>query len=178
MNKEKNTIRDKKKSALLSTQRYLDFAGVHDDTLVLKNGGIRAILEVGAVNFNLKSEDEQDSIIYSYQRFLNSLNFPIQILLKSRKLDIDQYIDGLKDKMRLQQNQLLKNQMTEYVEYVQKLVEYADIMEKKFYVVIPQNPLRAEKKSAWSSFMVKLSPMTRWLMYSLDERNLSRSKKA
>lgn len=156
--KPKSTVRGQKKIKVASTQRYLDFAGAHDDMLVLKNGGLRTILEVGSVNFNLKSEPEQESIILSYQRFLNALNFPIQILIKSRKLDIDVYLEGLKEKMRYQQNELLKNQMGEYIEYVSKLVEYADIMEKKFYVVIPYDPPRAEKKSTLASFMSKIKP--------------------
>ncbi len=157
-NKEKDTVRSKQKQKLLSTQRYLDFAAVHDDTLVLKNGGLRAVLEVSSINFNLKSEEEQNAIIYSYQRYLNALNFPVQILIKSRKLDIDLYLENLKDKMRHQQNELLKRQMSEYVEYISKLVEYADIMEKKFYVVIPQNPPRAEKKGFLQSFWEKIHP--------------------
>lgn len=157
-NTEKNTVRNKTKSKVLSTQRYLQFAGVHDDTLILKNGGLRSVLEVGSVNFNLKSETEQEAIIVSYQRFLNALNFPVQILIKSRKLDIDRYLDSLRGKMHKQTNQLLKKQMAEYIEYVGKLVEYADIMEKKFFIVIPQNPLRAEKKSNWSKFLDKITP--------------------
>ena len=155
---EKDTVRSKQKQKLLSVQRYLDFAGVHDDTLILKNGGIRAVLEVSSVNFNLKSDEEQNAIIYSYQRFLNALNFPTQILIKSRKLDIDLYLENLKEKLRHQQNELLKRQMTEYIEYISKLVEYADIMEKKFYVVIPQNPPRAEKKTFLQSFWEKIHP--------------------
>ncbi len=156
--KEKETVHTKSKNKILSTQRYLDFAGVHDDTLILKNGGLRAILEVSSVNFNLKSEEEQNAIIYGYQRFVNALNFPVQILVKSRKLDIDQYLDSLKEKLRHQQNELLKAQMSEYIEYVAKLVEYADIMEKKFYVVVPQNPLRAEQKGTLVSFWQKIHP--------------------
>lgn len=155
---EKETVKKSKKNKLLSTQRYLEFAGVHDDILILKSGGIRSILEVNSINFNLKSEAEQNSIIYGYQRFLNALDFPVQILMRSRKLDIDQYLEDLKEKTRFQQNELLKNQMMEYTEYISKLVEYADIMEKRFFVVIPQNPMRAEKKSVWSSFMDKIFP--------------------
>ncbi len=159
MNKlEKNTIKGKKKKKILSTQRYLEFAGVHDDTLILKNGGIRTILEVSSINFNLKSETEQNSIIYSYQRFLNSLNFPVQILIKSRKLDIDNYLEDLRVRMNSQNNELLKKQMKEYIEYITKLVEFTDIMEKRFFLIIPQNPMRAEKKSTWSSFLEKISP--------------------
>ncbi len=156
--KEKDTVKNKTKNKLVSTQRYLEFSGVHDDTLILKNGGLRGVLEVSSVNFNLKSDEEQNAIIFSYQRFLNSLNFPVQILVKSRKLDVDIYLEGLKEKMRYQQNELLKNQMAEYIEYVAKLVEFADIMEKKFYVVVAQNPYRAEQTSAWKSFWQKIHP--------------------
>lgn len=155
---EKETVKKSKKSKLLSTQRYLEFAGVHDDILILKSGGIRAVLEVNSINFNLKSKEEQNSIIYGYQRFLNGLDFPVQILMRSRKLDIDQYLDDLKEKTRHQQNELLKTQMVEYTEYISKLVEYADIMEKRFFVVIPQNPMRAEKTSVWTSFLDKIFP--------------------
>lgn len=155
---KKNSVRNAKKKKLLSTQRYLEFSGVHDDTLVLKDGGIRAILEVSSVNFNLKSEDEQNSITYAYQRFLNSLNFPVQILLRSRKLDIGNYLESLKDKTKAQSNELLKTQMGEYTEYISKLVEYADIMEKRFFVVIPQDPSRAENKSTIRRFLDKISP--------------------
>lgn len=155
---QKDTVRNKSKNKILSTQRYLDFAGAHDDVLVLKNGGIRAVLEVGSVNFNLKSEPEQESIIYGYQRFLNALNFPVQILIKSRKLDIDIYIQGLKEKLRYQQNELLKNQMAEYIEYITKLVEYADIMEKRFFVIVPFDPMRSDNRSWFKGFLAKIKP--------------------
>lgn len=155
---KKETVRNGKKNNLLSTQRYLQFAGVHDDTLVLKNGGIRTILEISSINFNLKSETEQEGIIRAYQQFLNSLNFPVQILVRSRKLDIDQYIDSLKVKLKKQTNPLLRNQMSEYIEYIMRLVEYSDIMEKRFFVVVPVNPPRAEKKGLLSDFLSYIKP--------------------
>lgn len=155
---EKETVKNGQKSKLLSTQRYLAFAGVHDDTLVLQNGGIRAVLNVSSLNLNLKSEEEQNAILYSYQSFLNALEFPVQILVQSRKLDIDTYLNGLKRRRNEQQNKLLQAQMEEYIEYIAKLVEYADIMEKRFYVVIPVNPQRSEKKSLIKQFKGKISP--------------------
>ncbi|PID70406.1 hypothetical protein CSB37_01815 [bacterium DOLZORAL124_38_8] len=162
----KNTTKDEQraikrkaqKGSMLSTQKYLQFAEAHDNILVLKDGGIRAVLEVSSVNFNLKSESEQDAIISGYQSFLNALNFPVQILIKSRKLDIDGYIDLLKDRMRKITNSLLKQQMEGYIEFVSKLVEFSDIMEKKFYVVVPVTPARAETKSALSSFLAYIAP--------------------
>lgn len=153
---QKNTKGTKNK--ILSTQRYLQFAGVRDDTLILKDGGLRAVFEVSSINFNLKSEQEQNAIISSYQKFLNALNFETQILVRSRKLDIDHYIEGLKHKMKDIENDLLKNQMAEYIEYIQKLVEYSDIMEKRFFVVVPVTPPRAEKKSLFSKFLAYIKP--------------------
>ena len=146
------------KNKALSTQRYLQFAAAKNDVLVLKNGGIRAILEVTSLNFNLKSEDEQKAIISSYQQFLNALNFPVQILCKSRKLDIDLYLARLRKREGEIQNPLLQKQMTEYIQYIQKLVEYADIMEKRFFVVVPVNPVRASSTGVFSSFLKYIAP--------------------
>ena len=154
----KDSVRNGKKNGLISTQRYLQFSEVHDDTLVLKNGGLRAVIEVSSMNFNLKSEAEQKAIINSYQSFLNTLNFPVQILVRSRKLDIDQYIAGLKHRYAGIENPLLQNQMGEYIDYITRLVEYSDIMEKKFYVVVLLNPARAQKKGVFASFLDYIQP--------------------
>jgi hypothetical protein len=89
------------------------------------------------VNFNLKSEDEQKSIISAYQGFLNLLDFPIQIYIRSKKIDIDNYVESVDKLAEKQENQLLQNQTYEYTAYVRKLVEYANIMEKQFYVIVP-----------------------------------------
>ncbi len=158
MKTDKENIKRANKNKILSTQRYLQFASVHDDTLVLKDGGLRAIIEVSAVNFDLKSEAEQNALVLSYQYFLNALNFPAQIVVRSRKLDIDQYIAMLKEKMQTQKNELLKGQMGEYIEYIQKLVEYTDIMEKRFFIVIPQNLDIAESSSLFSKFLRYITP--------------------
>ncbi len=152
-----DTIRQKKGAPAASTQLYLDIAEIKDDIVILKNGGIRAVLQTSSVNFNLKSEDEQNAIIYSYQNFLNSIDFPIQIVVRSRKLDIDQYVEKVKKIGEGHENPLLKNQTLEYCEYIQKLIEYADIMEKSFYVVVPYDPYRAQGLNMFSKFMQKIS---------------------
>lgn len=136
-----------------ATQTHLRIAEIRDNFLVLKNGGIRAVIETTSVNFNLKSEEEQNAIIYSYQAFLNTLDFPVQIVIKSKKLDLDNYLSNLREIGEKQPNPLLKTQTFEYIEYIQRLLEYADIMEKSFYVVIPQNPVRANKVSFWGKFL-------------------------
>ncbi len=151
------TLKSEKDKAF-STQRYLQFAGARDSILILKDGGVRAILEVSSVNFNLKSEAEQNSIILAYQRFLNSLSFPVEILMRSYKLDIEHYLDMLGQRKKKLTNQLLRDQMEEYIEYIQKLVEYSDIMEKKFFVIVPVDPPRAEKKSMIAKFWSYIHP--------------------
>lgn len=89
------------------------------------------------INFLLKSTEEQDSIIMSFQRFLNSLDFPVQIMVRSTKLDINGYLDKLWGLAVKQKNTLLQNQTYEYIEYLRKLVEIAQIMKKEFYIVVP-----------------------------------------
>lgn len=155
--KSKDTVRQKKGSPAASTQLYLNIAEIKDNVVVLKNGGLRAVLQTSSVNFNLKSEEEQNSIIISYQSFLNSLDFPIQIVVQSRKLDIDKYLENVRQIAAKHENPLLKQQTLEYAEYVQKLIEYADIMEKNFYVVVPFNAYRTEKISMFSKFMQRIS---------------------
>lgn len=144
-----------------STQAHLRIAEIREGVVVLKNGGIRGVLKTSSINFNLKSEQEQNAIIYSYQSFLNSLEFPIQILIRSKKLDIDDYIDGVKKLGEKQENKLLQQQTMEYAEYVKRLVEYADIMAKEFYVIVPFDPGRAqnpESTKKFYSFFQHLAP--------------------
>jgi len=152
------SVHGKKTGKAASTQRFLPFGEIHDNTLVLKNGGIRSIIKTSAVNFHLKSEDEQTALIYSYQNFLNSLEFPIQIVIRSKKLDIDLYLEKMKGKAEAQDNPLLRKQTFEYIEYIKKLVEYADIMEKSFYVIVPHDPMRAQTPSMFKRFMWNTHP--------------------
>lgn len=146
------------KQPQFATQLYLRIGEIHDNTVVLKNGGLRAIISVGSININLKSDDEQTALVYSYQNLLNTLEFPIQIVVKSRKLDITDYLAKLTELGKNQTNQLLKNQTYEYTEYVRRLVEYTDIMSKEFYVVVPYDPLRALGKTAVQKFWDYIHP--------------------
>jgi hypothetical protein len=94
-------------------------------------------VQCSTVNFLLKSTDEQDAIIISFQRFLNSLDFPIQVLVRSKKLDIESYLSDLNNKALKQTNELIQNQTYDYIEYLRKLIEVAQIMKKEFYIIIP-----------------------------------------
>ena len=119
------------------TQEHLPFSAVYQDTLILKNGEFRQIVLVSSVNFGLKSEEEQNAILYSYQAFLNSLPFPIQILIRSRQIDLAEYLENLKKHMFQQPNELIRYQTQEYVDFVSRLISIANIMDKKFLIVVP-----------------------------------------
>ncbi len=133
----KDSVRGKKKPYSMSTQRYLPIAEIKEDTVILKNGGLRAVLKVNSLNFNLKSEIEQQGIIAGYQAFLNTLIFPVQILVRSTRLNIDPYLKSLRDKVKGQTNPLVKEQTADYIGFMEKLVEIADIMQKNFYIIVP-----------------------------------------
>lgn len=120
-----------------ATQNFLKFSEIRDDTIIMQDGTLRAILAVSSTNFDLKSEEEQNALIYSYQRFLNSLEFHVQIILQSRKMDIGEYIEKLKIIMERQTNELLRMQTSEYIDFIARLVESANVMNKNFYVVVP-----------------------------------------
>lgn len=160
-----------------SSQLYMKIAEIRDDTVVLKNGGIRGILKVSSINFNLKSDDEQNAIIYSYQGFINSLEFPIQVVVRSKKLDIDNYIDQLNEIGEKQTNDLLQRQTYEYIDYIQRLIEYADIMEKEFFVIIPFDPYRSVKPNIMQRFFQNLSPKDTFSEFSKRSKEFTNLKK-
>ncbi len=120
-----------------STQDALKFAEIRNDTIILKDGNLRQILLCSSINFALKSEQEQNAIIFQYQNFVNSLTFPIQILMQSKKLDLSNYLAKLNEKANSQTNELLRAQTIDYIDFIKKLINLANIMDKRFYVTIP-----------------------------------------
>lgn len=131
-----STKQAKKQIPDTSTQRYLPFSQIRDNIIVMKDNSARVVLKCSTINFLLKSIEEQDAIIMSFQRFLNSIDFPIQIIVKSTKLDIEAYLNKLNTLALKQTNYLLQNQTYEYIEYLKKLIEVAQIMKKDFYIVV------------------------------------------
>ena len=119
------------------TQQFLEIKEIKEGVVILKNNSIRGVLMVSSVNFALKSEDEQNAIIYQFQSFLNSLDFSIQITIQSRKLNITGYIDKLKEMEKKQENELLKVQTASYREFVEELISGGSIMSKSFFVTVP-----------------------------------------
>jgi len=155
----KNDSVKNKKQVAASCQQYIKIAEIKDNIVVLKDGSLRAVVKVNSVNFDLKSEQEQNGIIYSYQEFLNTLEFPIQITIKSKKLDIDSYLQKLGKIYTQQENELLKNLTSNYIEYISKLVEMADIMQKDFYVIVPVEPIMMKKGlNPFQKFLHALHP--------------------
>lgn len=152
-NKKLLTTKPKKNAKAPSTQKFVEISEIKEDTVILKDGTLRAIILVSSINFSLKSEDEQNAIIAAYVNFLNVIDFPLQILIQSRKLDIDGYILRLKNKEKEQTNELLKIQTADYIEYIQQLVELGNIMTKRFYIVIPYNPTSDKQKNFFKRFL-------------------------
>jgi type IV secretory pathway VirB4 component len=142
----------------VATKQRLDIAEIREDCVILKDGTLRAVLLVSSINFALKSEEEQNAIIAAYVSFLNALEFPLQIVVQSRKLNIDAYLEKLRQAEKEQMNELLKIQIADYREYVKELVEMGDIMSKRFYVVVPHDPLSDKRKGFWARFTEVLSP--------------------
>ena len=122
------------------SQRYLDIAEIKDDVVIMKDGTIRSVLLVSSINFSLKNVDEQNAIVQAYMGFLNSIDFPLQIVIQSRRMNIDSYLASLKQAELTQANELLRGQIADYREYVRQLVQLGDIMQKRFYVVVPLDP--------------------------------------
>lgn len=120
-----------------TTQQFLEVGQLREGVIVLKNKALRGVLMVSSLNFALKSEEEQNATIYQFQNFLNSLDFPVQILAQSRRLNITGYLEKIKELEKKQENELLKVQTGEYYNFIRSLVEAGTIMTKSFYVIVP-----------------------------------------
>jgi hypothetical protein len=123
--------------ANLSTQDFLEIKSIKDGIVVLKNNSLRSVLSTSSLNFALKSEEEQNSILYQFQNFLNSLDFSCQILVQSRKLNMIGYLDKLEDIEKNEENSLLKKQVSEYRKFLDSIIQKTSIMQKSFYIIVP-----------------------------------------
>ena len=124
-----------------STQHFIEIEDIRDDILLMKDFSASVVIEVGAVNFWLLATEEQNSIIYSYSGLLNSLSFPVQVLILSNKMDISSYIEYLNNKISKQQNDLIKQRLTSYSNFIRTIVKKNTVLEKRFFFVIPFSPL-------------------------------------
>ena len=134
-----------------STQNTLQIAEIRDGIVIMNDGSYRSVIMVKSINFDLMSQQEQEAVEYSYQGFLNSLYFPIQIFLRSQRIDLQPYIEKL-DKIRTEHdNMLLALLMEDYIGYIDALSEQTNIMDKKFYVVVPFFPVVDVQKAITQS---------------------------
>ncbi len=123
-----------------STQNTLEIAEIRDGIVIMNDGSFRSVVMVKSINFDLMSSSEREAVEYSYQGFLNALYFPVQVFIRSQKIDLQPYIDRL-DKIRTEQdNMLLALLMEDYIGFIADLSAQTNIMDKKFYVVIPYFP--------------------------------------
>ncbi|MFH1246289.1 MAG: hypothetical protein V1489_00750 [Candidatus Liptonbacteria bacterium] len=136
-----------------NTQGLVALEDIKEGTLILKDGALRQIVMVGGVNFSLKSDDEQNMLAQAYQNFLNSLNFPVQILIHSRKINIEKYLEMLEGRLSQETSPLLQNQIAEYKEFIKNFVQQNEIMMKTFFVAVPFAPVSMPTKKSLLSFL-------------------------
>lgn len=158
------------------SQKFLDITEIREDLLILKDGTLRAVLLVSSINFSLKSLDEQNAIVQAYMQFLNSLDFPIQIVIQSRRMNIDNYMAQLDEQRKTIENDLLKRQINDYQDFIKQLVKLGDIMQKRFYVVVPLDPA-TEKGTTQKGFFQRLGEiMSPTIAGKLSEKKFEKLK--
>ena len=145
------------KKQKFSTLAFVEVAEIRDGVLVLREGQMRAVLAVSSANFALKSNQEQESIIGNFQGVLNSIDFPMQILVQSRKLDLNPYIENLKALEDKQANDLLRAKMQEYAEYIRQMSSEVNIMDKNFFIIVGFEPVTL-KQGIFGRFLRALNP--------------------
>lgn len=120
-----------------STEQFVSVETIKDDCVLLKDGSLRAVLMVSGINFDLKSEEEQNLVMLAYQGLLNRLDFSVQFVVHSRKVNIDGYLAKIKIRDDAETNGLLKIQIKEYAQFIKTLVSMTNVMSKRFYIVVP-----------------------------------------
>ncbi len=122
------------------TQQFVPVKEVHDGIVVLKDGALCSVMLVSSINLSLKAYDEQRAVLMQFQNFLNTLDFPIEIVIQSRRYDIRPYILTLENRLREQSEQLLQIQTREYIDFIQSFSDQVNIMRKSFFIVVPYIP--------------------------------------
>lgn len=160
-----------------TTQKFIEILDIVDNVVLLASGNACSVIEVQATNFALLSQEEQNVRVLSYSALLNSLSFPIQVFIRSKKIDISSYLKLLEDEVGKSQNQLLKNQIKLYKDFVQELVKANAVLDKKFYIAIPYTSLESGIGGSRSNFYLsakaKLSTKVESLRAMLRRMNLA-----
>lgn len=136
-----------------ATQSFVPVEEVRSGVIILKDGGYRGIMMCSALNFALKSEDEQKAIIGGFQNFLNTIDFSVEIVVHSRKTDIRPYLALLDERMSAQTSELMRVQLREYIGFIRNFIEGSDIMTKTFYVIVPYSSAPASKVASKFDFL-------------------------
>lgn len=131
-----------------STQDHLPIEDIVDGIVIMKDGSCAMILQLSSVNFDLLSEQEQTSLIYAYGGILNSLNFPIQIMIKSTTKDVGVYLNNLATAEKQQTNELLRKRIVSYRKFIEETVKRKNVLSKSFYVIVKFSTLELGIKSA------------------------------
>lgn len=143
-------------TAKASTQEHLDIEDIRDNIVILKNNAASAVVQTTAVNFDLLSEVEQDGMIAAYSQLLNSLSFPIQVLVRSKKMDISSYLENLAGVESDQTNPYLKEQIKSYRQYVADLISKNEVLDKRFYIVIPYQDISLKPSVSFLDIFLKI----------------------
>ena len=123
-----------------STQDHLEVKDIVDDLVITKSGSVALVIQTSAINFDLLAEYEQDGKVYAFAGLLNSLNFHIQILIRTRRVDISNYVDYLREQEKESMSEGLRKQLKIYTEFIQNLIVQNDVLDKNFFIVVPFNP--------------------------------------
>ncbi|OGK40635.1 hypothetical protein A3F34_02225 [Candidatus Roizmanbacteria bacterium RIFCSPHIGHO2_12_FULL_44_10] len=144
-----------------STQNFVEIEAIKDDILMLKDFSCCVIIKAGAVNFGLLAEEEQRAMIYSYASLLNSLSFAVQVVILSKRMDISSYLDYLDEKVSAQQEEVLRNGLVDYIDFIKSIIKRNTILEKNFYFIVPFSPVEMGLKGAPKGSVKKEYVITR-----------------
>ncbi len=161
-----------------STQNSLLFSEIRENIVVMGDGTFRAVVACKSINFDLMSNREREGVEYSYQNFLNALFFPVQILIRSQRVDIGPYIDRLSGLRRSQDNMLLGVLMDDYINFIDILSQEANIMDKSFFIVIPYMPAGDMKNvmDKGKGFFSSFAPQSNVTMTKIDKVAYEKAK--
>lgn len=152
------------------SQDFIPIKELREGVVVLKNNGLRGVLMVSSLNFALKSDDEQKAVIYQFQNFINTLDFFLEIIVQSRRLNLTGYVEQLKELEQRQETELMKIQTQEYRNFIEEMLAQGIIMSKKFFVVVPFTLWDLEDMDEKKSILRKPQ------MPNMTEENFQRAK--
>ena len=162
------------KKQIYTTQDHLDIEDIRDDMVILKNGEAVCLIQTNAINFDLLSEREQDAMIFAYAALLNSLTFPIQVLIRTRRMDISNYLQTLAIARKQARSEQIRDQIDKYAYFIKDLVTKNEVLDKRFYIAVPYLAISlAQLKSIGTSFLGKKPPpANKWATLEKAKVNL------